>query len=400
MWMFWKSTGGAPKGPLKRQENEELVDITADGLSLEERMYLENLERHVASGSKQSFAKPPGVKRPDQSRVERNLQAATFSHPNGEDNPMVDPKKSEHDASGKGSYQQDPRYRDFYDRLKKSTAKQTTSYDEEVHPMSLKELDEKAWNKPKSGSASAPAPEPQKPAPQQPVPARPITQVGHQARITPSPGMEAGAVMRFDDDSVAVYRDAVSGKDYALFYFLEPGGVLAPRGIFVQQYEFQRIGKIPEALLEQMCSANRWDRDAVIFHLDKFEYAAYIRRLDNRTPNPDAVVQSRPAPAAPKTETQVPLRPRPEVRPQPAPPERDPLERGRVIRINVAGKVWEAVYWTTDQIGAIVAHDTNREWSLMHLNLTRFKDSLEYGDLLSLEKLNEIEASLARSQKS
>ena len=61
--------------------------------------------------------------------------------------------------------------------------------------------------------------------------------------------------------------------------------------------------------------------------------------------------------------------------------------------------MWESVYWTTDEIGPIVAHNTNRDWSLMHLSLARFKDSLEYGELLAPEKLSEIEQSLASSQQ-
>jgi hypothetical protein len=60
--------------------------------------------------------------------------------------------------------------------------------------------------------------------------------------------------------------------------------------------------------------------------------------------------------------------------------------------------VWEAVYWTSDELGPILAHDTNREWSLIHMDLSRFKDAIEYGELLSEEELEEIEQSLARQR--
>ena len=75
------------------------------------------------------------------------------------------------------------------------------------------------------------------------------------------------------------------------------------------------------------------------------------------------------------------------------------LERGRQLRINVGGRMWESIYWTSDEIGPIVAHNTNREWALMHLDLARFKDAIEYGDVLPEADLRAIAESVARSGK-
>jgi hypothetical protein len=101
--------------------------------------------------------------------------------------------------------------------------------------------------------------------------------------------------------------------------------------------------------------------------------------------------------AAPEPEPEPePLLPPPP--PVPAVP-RDPLERGRVIKINVGGRMWESVYWTSDEIGPIVAHDTNRQWALMHLDLSRFRDAIEYGEVLNARRLDEIGKSLAHQQQ-
>lgn len=346
------------------------------------------------------------------------------------------------------SYQDDPRYKQFYERLKRAnTKKQLSSYDDEIRPMSLDELEKQGFE----AGADDPTEEPLIKADsphsfyesiqigQEPrAPLRNVQVQDSQAAFDEA--MSPGLILRFDDGSVAIYKDAVSGKDYALFYFLEPDGVLAPRGIFLEQYEFQRIGRVPDDVFTDMRAMGRWDRDAVIYHLDRFEHATHIRRLENRTPAPSyaspsapgpvitpvsprkpapapsssapapapsssapapASSGSAPAPSSAPVSTSVPGRSPavasvPERSPTPQPQPRNMLEKGRVLRINVAGRVWESVYWTSDEMGHILAHDTNREWSLMHLDLNRFKDCIEFGDKLAPERLAEIEQSLTK----
>ncbi len=325
------------------------------------------------------------------------------------------------------SYQEDPRYRAFYERLKKEQQQTKPDYDEPPEFTTLDELEQTGWD-------GTPRPwEPPRIKSPTPIPREvPMPQPATDP-LAPTNDLLPGTIFRFDDGSIAIYKDAVSGKDYALLYFLQPDGTLQPQGIFLDQYERMRLGAIPPDLFEAMIRMRRWDRDAVIYHLDRFEYAGYVRALANsaqyaatrnahttqRVPHPPSSPQPvvepepevRPRPRVARAITPPPesplapvepaeaevkaLAPEPEP-PPPPPPPRDPLERGRVIRINVGGKVWEAVYWTSDEIGPIVAHDTNREWSLMHLDLSRFRDAIEYGELLSEEELEEIERSLAR----
>ncbi|MBX7245332.1 MAG: hypothetical protein K1X53_07520 [Candidatus Sumerlaeaceae bacterium] len=317
------------------------------------------------------------------------------------------PANDGQDHSSRQSYQSDPRYKQFYDQVKKRPA--ANDYDAEVQPMSLDELEKAGWDgtpRPWDSTQGSAQPQPA-PAPAPPR-ARTATIRNHPAQVQPpdvADAYEPGTIFSFDDGSVAIYKDAVSGKDYALFYFLEPHGVLAARGIFLEQYERTKIGKIPVPLLENMRANQRWDYDAIVFHLDSYELAQHVRRLGSphavthtahtrraapATASP-TIAPQQPAPIAPEVETQ------PEVSPEPpAAAPREMLERGRVLKINVGGRIWESVYWTKDEIGPIVAHDTNKEWALMHLDLTRFKDALEYGDLLEPHDLGEIERSLAR----
>ena len=220
-----------------------------------------------------------------------------------------------------------------------------------------------------------------------------------------------GAIVQFDDNSIAIFKDAVSGKDYALFYFLEPDMTLAPRGIFLEQYEMTVIGTLPASTMTEMTTARQWDRDQIVFHLTKFEHAQAIRQLllGNAGNGPSAAaggppqakaLQPHPSPAAQASV--------PSSTPTAAPSQQtnfqtgdaaDMLERGRQLRINVGGRMWESIYWTSDEIGPIVAHNTNREWALMHLDLARFKDAIEYGDVLSEADLRAIAESVARSEK-
>jgi hypothetical protein len=311
------------------------------------------------------------------------------------------PGKPEDNPRGdRRSYQDDPRYKAFYDKLKQSQ-RQPSQYDEEVEAKPVSELDETDWDDSPRAQASRRVKPPQPPpAPASAPPSR------RPAASAAGDDLQMGTIMCFDDGSLAIYKDAVSGKDYALFYFLEPDGTVAPRGIFLEQYDKMRIGLLSREAFADMIAQGRWDRDVVIFHLDSYEHIAKVRALEQRTPSrPRPAYTPPPAPAAAPAQPEAPPEPAPphHREPEPAPVHyhrrlepRDTLERGRVLRLRIGGNVWEAVYWTTDEIGAIVAHDTNKEWALMHLDLNRFKDAIEYGELLSWERLQEIERTLAQ----
>ncbi len=419
----------------RRAELDDLLHELGNDMPSELLEHLEDLQRVADAGInlEDPRAVEAALRKLEYERIKREFQPRVPLYgirvkgegevaKNNEPQRTPPPRDQKSRESRRRSYQEDPRYRAFYERLRKRQQEESSKYDEPPEFSSLEELEQTGWDgtprpwetssksksMPKSGS-SAP-----KPA-MSPTPFPPDVDSQTEEELVP------GTIMRFDDGSIAIYKDAVSGKDYALFYFLEPNGVLVPQGIFLDQYEYQRLGLLPPDLFEAMIRMRRWDRDAVIYHLDRFEFAGHIRaiasaqpmRVEGGDPYPEMhqrqAAPARPAPPRPAPERRRPepeeyeVEPAPmptetpEVDELPPPPPRPILERGRVVRIVVGpGKVWEAVYWTSDELGPIVAHDTNREWSLMHLDLSRFKDAIEYGDLLSDDELKEIEESLIR----
>lgn len=372
-----------------RKNIENLKASLGDSMSPEERAYLEKLESGLKG--QVDYDDPEQVeseiRRRERERIAKNFKprAPLYNKAEGGETQELKPKRDD-----KKSYQNDPRYREYYDRLRKT--RQATPSADDNQPMTMDDLEEHGYDAVIKKPAT--------------VPKRPITEVTtvvNPGRSSPKPkssfDFAPGSILRLDDGSVAIYKDAVSGKDYALLYFLEPDGTIAPRGIFLQQYDAQHIGHLPEPLFAQMRDTGTWDRDAVIFHLERYEFASFVRQVaahqEGRTPanssqRPVATPEVRHTPLP--ADVQVAEEPK-----EPAKPK-DMLERGRVLRINVGGKVWESVYWTRDEMGSIVAHDTHKEWSLMHLDLGRFRDSIEYGELLSGSELQEIENSLAKSR--
>ena len=252
----------------------------------------------------------------------------------------------------------DPRYREYYARLKKQKGEPVG----EASPV------------PASGGQATPA-------------------RGNQSKT-----VGPGAIVRFDDQSIGIYKDAVSGRDYALFYFLQPDGQFAPEGVFLQEYQARVIGNLPENYFSQLRDSATWNRDVIVFHLSDFECVKFldeIRDHEDREPRggiPARTASVTPAPAShssdARPESPQPSQPEPAPRPSPSPtpaagtPGNEGLVQGRRFHIRFGGKMWEAVFWLSDEQGAIVAHSTHGDWSLMRLDLDRFKDSLELGEMV------------------
>ena len=443
--MFGKLRNKPPAAQNGSNGAEEATPGKEPAVTDEERLYLENLARMVDETRENGKALVDADlwKREVRRLVRTNGSHTAQSTGRRGDGRELKTKKNEPQKpaepgnSQRKSYQEDPRYREYYDRLRK-TRKAETSYEGEVKPLTLEQLEQQGWD----GTTHGPASDGTTPPLYTPPvlasnkgskqPSSPLDQAPGSEVAVGNASIMPGAIVQLDDGSVAIYRDAVSGKDYALFYFLESDGTLAPRGIFLEQYGMTQIGSVPPAMLEQLCTARVWDRDVIVFHLKRLEYAIAIRHvLSAQAKAPSAVpLEAKPKDAA---RPRRPSRPRPPQgrRPRPRPrlrhglsrfqpnpnPGRSPLPHrsrwlrlpprrhraapwsvGRMLKINVAGRIWESVYWTSDEIGPIVAHDTNREWALMHLDLSRFGDAIEYGEVLDATRLAEIGKSLSRPQ--
>lgn len=405
-----------------RTRKQALDDLTAglgEELSAEEREYLHDLNSRLEA--------EPDLNNPaTEEEMRRAIEQRRIAREFRPHRPLY--AKNGDDSTGglsKASYQQRPEYQEEVEERRRR-ARPADKYDDEVIPVPLEELEKSGWDgtlQPRTVVPSRPAPvkakepEPEEeeipppaprrpaPAPQAPVQSAPPAPAEEDQQpyllekpkpprrrpdYTPLPSdmledLQPGVILRFDDGSIAVFKDTVPGKPYSLFYFLEPSGRVSPKGIVVQQYDTLKIGQFPRSLFERLMQSGQWDRDALVFHLDNYHHVDFVRTL--------AGAWKAPEPQSPSSSTNVhvtPARGTMSVAP-------DSLVRGRILRLRFSGNLWEAIYWTRDEIGPIVAHNTSGEWCLMHLDLSRFKDSLEYHEILTEEMLAEIEASLAAS---
>ena len=179
---------------------------------------------------------------------------------------------------------------------------------------------------------------------------------------------EVGTIIRLEDGSIGIYKGPIPGKEYHLVYHLRPDGTIRPEGLYLYAYRSESLGRITPDVLEEMQRSMRWERDRILHDLSSGEKERLIPLL-----SPKVIKEKLREP----------------------PRKKNSLERGRLLLIGIGSNVWEAVYWGSDELGQIVAHNTNKVWTLMHLNLGRFGDSLEYGNLLSPEEIKEINESLS-----
>lgn len=180
-----------------------------------------------------------------------------------------------------------------------------------------------------------------------------------------------GVILYFEDATIGVYKGRVKGKDYDLVYILQPDGRVQPQGVALQSYDTRPIGRLAPTYLDQLTARQRWERDLVIFHLLDFEDRALVPVV-TATPSSEAV----PLPVIPKGPTG----------------DAGPMTRGRRLTIAFSPQQkWDCVYWGTDELGTVVAHHTHDRWSLMHLDLRRFGNSIQTGNMLGPEELRQVE---------
>lgn len=284
-------------------------------------------------------------------------------------------KPSAPDSKKSNPLENDPRYREYFERLRKQRGESSNT-----------------------------------------TPGAGVTQ---QATGEEKPGAAAsqkvgpGSIVCFDDKSIGIYKDAVSGRDYALFYFLNPDGSTMPEGVFLQCYQAKVIGVLPEPYFAELRDADAWNRDMIVFHLAKYDFVKHLDTLaEHQERKPSATkprnqtIEARD-PAEPEVMQRKDNREKSEATaadtmPQshgqppadPAEPAEEPssegLVKGRRFHIKFGGKQWEAVYWTSEDENSIVAHNTHGNWSLMRLDLSRFKDSLELLELVDNDTLSAI----------
>lgn len=180
---------------------------------------------------------------------------------------------------------------------------------------------------------------------------------------------DIGAIILLEDGSVGVYKGSIPGKEYHLLYHLLPDGNVRPEGLYIYGYQAERLGCVPAGIMDEIQKKMKWDREQLISHLDSPDKAELIPFLSEKKKETEPVAS---------VQEEAPRK------------KEDLLERGRKLKVKIGDRGWEAVYWGSDELGQIVAHNTHQDWTLMHLNLGRFGESLELGEKLSPEEIKEI----------
>lgn len=336
-------------------------------MNLDDQAFLNQIEQNIRSkdNEKESARQEADQRAREMERIRAATAKVPVSKPAGKQSPAASTKVSDN------ALQNDPRYKEYFERLKKQKG---------IQP-----------------GAEAPD-EPKTEAPK-----------------TEKNAVGPGTIVRFDDGSIGVYKDAVSGRDYALFYFLEPGNQFIPQGVFLQCYQAKVIGQLPENYFAQLRDSSEWNRDMILYHLNKFDHAGFLDSIaEHEQRKPRIATPSKNATVAEPTGK--PSEPHTTPKPDIAEVKQDTvgdktksgeniskqstepgLVKGREFKIRFGGKMWQAVYWLQDEQGAIVAHNTHGHWSLMRLDLTRFEDSLELGDIVDAQTMGEIAESAAAS---
>lgn len=198
-----------------------------------------------------------------------------------------------------------------------------------------------------------------------------------------------GTILRFEDESIGVFKDARADKDYEIVYQLRPDGTAVAEGMELASYEVRVIGRLPPEFVLRLQRRQRWLRDEIVFHLDSFDYCAFIPAVETSSS------ASKPAPALPQAPAS-PLQGASFATLAPPTPAAPKLEPGRQVQVSFGpAKQWAAVYWGEDDMGPLVVHQSSGRWALMHLDLNRFADSIVIGDFVDDETRAQIEDEVA-----
>lgn len=194
-----------------------------------------------------------------------------------------------------------------------------------------------------------------------------------------------GAILCLNDEELVIYRRPVAGKAYDMVYSLLSDGSVKIEGINFEDNNVVELGQLSPAHLKKLQTEMRWTRDLVAYNCFRLEDS-------ERIPEPAGTVPESGY-AKPPMENRAEERPAPEPKngpqkpaatssaPRPAADEetgsgKQRVRRGQRITIKFGDRMWDAVYWGMDQKGTVVAHSTHGHWTLMHLDLNRFKETM------------------------
>jgi hypothetical protein len=259
-----------------------------------------------------------------------------------------------------------------------------------------------------------------------PVQPKATPMVPTTAQVAWQPGM----ILSINDRTLAVYKKPIAGSDVHLVALLCPNGFVKSQGISLEGLKVEEIGSLAGEWFKQFETQTRWERDLIVFHCYRYEDTFRIPVLnmvaatESRGPESGSdfgekavgsVNESTDEPGRnvalddPKTEEtrdeessvqSEDLKAGADIKhePEPAEPE-DPLlslKRGQRIQIKMGVNLWDAVFWGCDARGMVVAHQTNGQWSLMHLELQRYRDSIKIDPNIDESLVGDIQDSVTK----
>lgn len=195
--------------------------------------------------------------------------------------------------------------------------------------------------------------------------------------LSPSAGtFPTGTILRLEDQTICIYKDIRPNKDYEVVLMLLHDGNVQAQGIALETYDLKSIGQLPPEFVLGIQRRKRWVRDEIIFHLSSYDYCEMVPQIQAQTAadplrSTRTIQKPNLNPVAEETEKL--------------------LVPGREITINFGpNQEWKAIYWGEDDLGTIIAHSTNNKWTLMHMDLKRFKDSMKHGGIVDRTLMDHI----------
>jgi hypothetical protein len=176
---------------------------------------------------------------------------------------------------------------------------------------------------------------------------------------------------------MVVYRRPMAGEPYDMVYSLLADGKVRIEAVQMEDHQVGVLGLLPEVDLKRLQSAMTWTRALIAERCTKPEDR-------DRIPEPavDGTESAPPKSSSPPPRSS-PATPPPKVEREAAPepeassaPHKTTIRRGQRVRLKFGDRSWDAVYWGKDNVGTVVAHNTHNQWTLMHLDLNRFKESM------------------------
>lgn len=228
---------------------------------------------------------------------------------------------------------------------------------------------------------------------------------------------DRGTLLVLDEADLVVYRRPVAGQPLDMVYSLLADGTVKIEAVDLRKADVAELGLFSDADFRTLQNDMIWTREIVA-------RSCYSPEDGERIPEPTGSPAPRPsAPSAPAGEYRngqaghqlqtpdgsmreyfkeesagrVTEEPVAEAR-EDARPSRSSIRRGQRLVIQMGPRNWECVYWGRDQRGSVVAHRTQSHWTLVHLDLASYKDSMTISPEPDPELIEEINQDLARQQ--